>query len=169
MLRVVAFLALLVTTSAVTAAGPLEKFGWFAGVVGSCWRGTFPDGKTQHTHCYTSQFDQFIRGTATLAGEHNGVMQDSFFGDSMFAWDEKNQRITYYTWGSDGTHGRHEAYYEGQDLAFPVRSKKEPDKVAYRSLWHRLDDGAFEVHRQVPEGSGWKTELKVVYRKVPLR
>jgi hypothetical protein len=73
----------------------LLAFGWFAEMVGSCWVGTFPDGKTQHTHCYTAQFDQFIRGTATLSVD--GV--NKFSGDSVFAWDDKEKRIVYYIWG----------------------------------------------------------------------
>jgi hypothetical protein len=133
----------------------LLAFGWFAEMVGSCWVGTFPDGKTQHTHCYTAQFDQFIRGTATLSVD--GV--NKFSGDSVFAWDDKEKRIVYYIWGSDGSHSTHEARYIGEELAFPIRS-------AYRSVWRRIDADSFEVRREVPDGSGWKTVLTVVYRKV---
>jgi hypothetical protein len=118
-LVVLAFLPLMAQ-----AAGPLDKFGWFAQVVGSCWQGTFPDGTTMHSHCYTSQFDQFIRGTATLSADHDGTKEQQFSGDSVFAWNDKAQRITYYIWGSDGSYGQHEAFYDGEDLAFPVYSKK---------------------------------------------
>lgn len=166
MFRMIVILASLAAVPAL-ATEPLEKFGWFSGVVGACWQGTFPDGKTRHTHCYTVQFGQFIRGTATLSAERDGVMRDVFSGDSLFAWDDKDQKIAYYVWGSDGTHGTHEAHYEGRDLSFPVLSKKEPGKVAFRSLWRRVDGDSFEVHRQVPEGSGWTTELTVVYMRVP--
>lgn len=168
MRRELVLMAVLVPSSA-GAGAPLEKFGWFADLVGSCWQGTFPDGKTQHTHCYTPQFDQFIRGSATLAGDHNGIMQDKFFGDSVFAWDEKNRRMTYYIWGSDGSHGRHEALYEGEDLSFPVHARDDSSRLVSRSLWHRLDATSFEVRRQVPVADGWKTELTVVYRKAASR
>lgn len=152
-------------------APPLAKFGWYADVVDACWVGTFPDGKTQHSHCYTVQFDQFIRGTATLSGDHQGTWTEQFWGDSMFAWDEAEQKIVYYIWGSDGSHSRHEAWYEGLDLVFPVNSKKDPGTIGYRSLWRRVDDSTIEVRRQVPEGlapdADWRTELTVVYRKQP--
>lgn len=164
-LVVLAFLPLMAQ-----AAGPLDKFGWFAQVVGSCWQGTFPDGTTMHSHCYTSQFDQFIRGTATLSADHDGTKEQQFSGDSVFAWNDKAQRITYYIWGSDGSYGQHEAFYDGEDLAFPVYSKKDPSKVAFRSLWHRIDGTSFEVRRQVPqEGGGWKTELTILYRSATLQ
>jgi hypothetical protein len=74
--------ALLLLLPPTAAAAPLDKFGWFSQVVGACWQGAFPDGKTQHTHCYTSQFDQFIRGTATLSADHNGVIKEQFSGHS---------------------------------------------------------------------------------------
>lgn len=152
--------------SLVAAADPpLARFGWFAEVVGYCWTGTFPDGKTQHSHCYTSQFDQFIRGTATLEGEREGQRADLFSGDSLFAWNDKAKRIEYYVWGSDGVHGKHEAYYAGEELVFPVISRKDPTKIAFRSVWRRIDASSFEVRRETPDGTGWKTELTVLYRK----
>jgi hypothetical protein len=97
-----------------------------------------------------------------------------FSGDSLFAWDEAEQKIIYYIWGADGSHSRHEAYYEGQDLVFPVNSKSDPGTIAYRSLWRRVDDSTIEVRRQVPEGPqdgslaefNWRTEL-MVYHKQP--
>jgi hypothetical protein len=162
-------------SGSLAAATPLEKFGWFADVVDACWAGTFPDGKTQHSHCYSAQFDQFIRGTATLSGDTDGTFTEQFRGDSLFTWDEAEKKIVYYIWGSDGSHRRLEAHYEGRVLAFPVPSKTDSATIAYRSLWRRVDDSTIEVHRQVPlspeEGSpmepGWRTELTVVYHKQP--
>jgi ketosteroid isomerase-like protein len=93
----------------------------------------------------------------------------------MFAWDEAAKKIVYYIWGSDGSHSRHEAWYEGQDLVLPVHSKTNPGTVAYRSLWRRVDASTIEVQRQVPEGAqgdspaglNWRTELTVVYHRQP--
>lgn len=151
--------------AASAADASLAKFGWFADMAGSCWSATYPDGKTQHTHCYTGQFGHFIRGKATLSGEHNGALVERFQGDSLFAWNEAERRIDYYIWGSDGSHGRHEASYADDQLLFPVKSKKDPSKTAFRSVWKRIDDTSFKVRREVPDGAGWKTEMTVVYRK----
>ena len=149
------------------ADAPLASFGWFAEVVGSCWFGRFPDGKTQHSHCYTSQFDRFIRGTATLSGEHDGHPRQ-FHGDSVFAWNDNDKRIEYYIWGSDGSHNRLHAYYSGEELVFPVESRKDPSQLSYRSIWRRIDDSSIEVRREVPDGEGWKTELTIRYERRPL-
>jgi hypothetical protein len=165
-MRALLFVAgLTLSLSVAAATAPLVKFGWFADVVDACWVGTFPDGKTRHSHCYTSQFDQFIRGTATLSGEHDGQVADRFHGDSLFAWNDKKKRIEYYIWGSDGSYSRHYAYYSGDELVFPVEDRNDPAKVAFRSVWRRVDPSSIEVRREVPEGEGWKTELTVLYRK----
>jgi hypothetical protein len=153
--------------SAAKAATP-DGFGWFGNLAGACWTGTFPDGKTTHTQCYTRQFDKFVRGTATLAEQRDGAAQTLFEGDSVFAFDEGTRRIVYYIWGSDGVHRRLEAHYIGDELAFPVESRKQPGQIAYRSVWRRLGDDAFEVRRERPSASEWNVELRVVYRRISL-
>ena len=92
-------------------------------------------------------------------------MVDRFFGDSVFMWDPKSGRIVYSIWGSDGSLSSHEAHYLGDELSFPVNSRRDPGKLAYRSIWRRIDGESFEVRREVPDGTGWRTELKVLYRK----
>lgn len=157
MRKVACILLFSAASGAWAAEAPLAQFGWFADVVGSCWAGTFPDGKTQHTHCYTEQFGRFIRGTS--------VLSIGFQGDSLFAWNGAERRIDYYIWGSDGSHSRQEASYDGERLVFPIRSRKDPAKIAFRSAWKRIDANSFEVSREVPDGEGWKTELTVLYRR----
>ena len=164
-MRALLALTALLTGAPAALAGPLEVFGWFASLEGSCWVGRFPDGKTQHSQCYTSQFGRFLRGTAALSVEQDGVMKEQFSGDSLFAWDAPTGRIVYYIWGSDGGHGRHEAFYAGDELVFPVQRKSDPAVTAYRSVWKRIDEDTFEVRRETPDGDGWKTELTVLYRR----
>jgi hypothetical protein len=53
----------------------------------------------------------------------------------------------------------------GDELLFPVRSRKDPTVIAFRSVWRRIDTDTFEVRRESPDGAGWKTELTVVYHK----
>jgi hypothetical protein len=43
----------------------------------------------------------------------------------------------------------------------------DPSKVAFRSVWKRLDDERFEVLREQPAGEGWNTVLTVTYKRVP--
>ena len=164
-LSVAASFGLAIIASGAAKVQAQDAFGWFGTLTDSCWAGTFPDGRTTHTQCYTRQFDRFVRGTATLAEQRDGAAHTLFEGDSVFAFDEATRRIVYYIWGSDGTHRRLEAQYIGDELAFPVESRNEPGRVAYRSVWRRLGRDAFEVRRERPDGNAWKTELTVVYRR----
>jgi hypothetical protein len=149
-------------------AQPLPAdLGWFATLAGSCWTGRFPDGTTEHTQCYTTQFGRLLRGTATLAATKDGKRELRFEGDSVFAWDGGAKRIAYSIWGSDGSLRTLAAHYDGDELVFPVPDRADPAKVAFRSVWRRIDDASFEVRRERPHGDGWNRELTVVYRKVP--
>lgn len=163
---------LLVCLAAPLAAHAQELpagFGWFRQVVGHCWSGLLPDGSTRHTHCYTAQFGTFIRGTSTLTRNGEGERSPLFEGDSMFAWDATKARIVYYLWASDGSHRQLEAQVLGEELAFPVPSRADPTKVAYRSVWRLADAESIEVRRERPDGDTWRTEFRVLYRRSPAR
>ena len=142
-----------------------DGFGWFATLSGYCWLGKFPDGKTSHRQCYTTQFDHFLRGTANLIVQQDGQQTVSFSGDSVFAWNDERDVIDYYAWGSDGSHRQLESRYEGAELHFPVPSRSDPSTIAVRSVWRRLDSNSFEVRRERLVGSEWKTELVVTYHR----
>jgi hypothetical protein len=157
----------LLLAAAVPAAaqGLPVGFGWFGALSGSCWLGHFPDGRTSHRQCYTTQFNRFLRGTASLLVEHGGKPTVGFSGDSVFAWDDSRNVIDYYIWGSDGTHRQLQARYEAGELHFPVPSRSDPSTVTVRSVWKRLDPSSFEVRRERLVGAEWKTELVVTYHR----
>lgn len=159
--------ALLAAATAAYAQSLPAEFGWFATLAGSCWTGKFPDGATEHTQCYTTQFGRLLRGTATLAATKDGHREVRFEGDSVFAWDGSAMRIAYTIWGSDGSLRTLAAHYDGDELVFPVPDRTSPANVAFRSVWRRVDDASFEVRRERPHGDGWNRERTVVYRKAP--
>ena len=150
---------------AASAQNKPAGFGWFETVIGSCWAGVLPDGTTRHEHCYSTQFGHFIRGTSALTVQKDGQRVKQFEGDSLFAWDEKRKQIVYYIWGSDGSHRQLDAQYIGDELAFPIPSRADPGKVAYRSVWRRVDAESIEVRRERPDGAGWRTDLTVLYSR----
>lgn len=142
-------------------------FGWFRHVVGHCWTGLLPDGSTRHAHCHSSQFGSFIRGTSTLSRIGEGDRTPLFEGDSLFAWDAANARIVYCLWGSDGSHRQLDAQHLGEELAFPIPTRADPARVAYRSVWRLRNPESLEVRRERPEGDAWRTEFKVLYSRSP--
>jgi hypothetical protein len=144
-----------------------QGFDWFGELAGSCWVGVFPDGVTEHTHCYSTQFGRFIRGTAALAELEEGKREVRFEGDSVFAWDESSRRIAYFIWGSDGSYRELEAEFMREELHFPVPRRDDAAQILYRSVWRRIDADTFEVRRERPVDGSWTTELTVVYHRAP--
>src|SRR5512144_1524092 len=62
-------------------------------LVGSCWVGTFPDGKQTDEHCFEWVFDRkFIRDRHTVRG---GAPYE---GESLYSWDAKANRIAFSYW-----------------------------------------------------------------------
>ena len=158
-------IALMLVCAAGAGNAVAQEFGWFAQLVGSCWKAVFPDGTTTHRQCYSRQFGKFIRGTAELKNRNEGKEVMQFQGDSLFAWDSSSASINYYIWGSDGSHRQLSAQYVNEELHFPVPSREDPTKIAVRSVWRRLSDTKFEVRRERPTAEGWNVDLRVTYER----
>ena len=68
-------------------------------LVGSCWTGTFPDGKVTDTHCFEPVFGgQFIRDRHVVRGA-----KEPYEGESLHAWDPRKKSLVYTYWASNGT------------------------------------------------------------------
>lgn len=155
---------------------PLKRFGWFADLAGGCWRTTLPDGITQDTQCYEARFGQFVFGkirieaglpTSPAASPSPASHRPGFEGESIFAWDEKQKRITFTFWGSNGNFGHAEAYLEGEVIHFPGFNQKDPGTPPSRSTWKRLDANSYRVAQEEKAGESWTEQWAVVYRRVP--
>ena len=69
-------------------------------VVGSCWVGTFPDGKATDEHCFEWVYDRkFIRDRHVV---RNG--EAPYAGEALYGWDPKAKRLAfwYWIWGIPG-------------------------------------------------------------------
>src|SRR3954453_2757084 len=66
-------------------------------LVGSCWIGTFPDGKATDEHCFEWVYDRmFIRDKHVVRGG------PPYEGESLYRWDPVAKRIAYWYWSSPG-------------------------------------------------------------------
>lgn len=160
-------LILLLLTSAAhaqTPSDPLAPFGWFKDMAGHCWSGTYPDGKTSDTQCYSLQFGRLLRGTIELSGLHGSQPVANFQGDSVYAWNPKTNRAQYTFWASDGTYGSGEMYREGDQLIFPPTGNADSPS-AMRSVWRRVDADSFIVAREKRQGDTWSKVFEVTYRR----
>ena len=105
----------------------LPGLAWLADLAGSCWTGTTSEGKMKDTQCYGTQYGKFLRATIQLSNQGGDPGKAPYEGDSVWAWDPKKKKISFYYWSSAGTFGVSEGFVEGEMIRFP-----DPPKVDAR-------------------------------------
>jgi hypothetical protein len=149
--------------------GPaLDHFAWLKELNGACWVGDHPDKRTRDTQCFKADYGYFLHSTVQFSELRSGKWEPSFNGETVLAWDEKNQRISYWYWTSTGAYGPAEAYIEGQQIHFPASRKPGVNATEVRSTWTRIDANSFSVSRQKRQGAEgkWEELFAIVYRRV---
>ena len=156
---------ILLTASAFTAtpvdkpANPLQPLDF---LVGSCWAGDFPNGMGRDTHCFEPVYGgKFVRDRHELHGKG-----PDYAGESVYAWDPKQQHIVFWYWSSDGDIDQGSVEPVADGLNFPERHLTRPKDLIMRTHWHRIDADRYEAINERKNGDTWQTEWKVEYRRV---
>jgi hypothetical protein len=126
------------------------RFAPMAFLVGSCWVGTFPDGKQTDEHCFEWAYDgKFIRDRHVVRGG------PPYSGETFYAWDAANKHVGYWYFSSMGT--VQEGYVEEtkEGLVFPSATPGAEGEV--RSVWTRLGSDGYRVNATQRKGGAWKT------------
>lgn len=130
----------------------------FEFLVGSCWTGTFPDGKATDTHCFEPVYGgRFIRDRHVVRGA-----KMPYEGESIHAWDATRKKLVFTYWASDGSisTGTSEPQPSGEIL-FP---EDHSSGSAIRSVWTPKGADAYEVLvSEVKEGQPremWRMTMK---------
>lgn len=145
---------LLAFTLQATAAPPLNpNLQPLAFLVGSCWRGTFPDGRQTDTHCFAPLY-----GGAFVRDHHvveNGPRPYS--GETLYRWDGAARQIRFEYYASNGSHSAGQAIAEANGLRFPdelVTAEGQP--MTIRSSWTRDGADAYHAVSEARQGDGWR-------------
>ena len=122
-------------------------------VVGSCWRGTFPDGRQTDTHCFAP-----IYGGAFVRDRHvvEGAPQP-YSGETLYRWDAESRIIRYDYYASDGSHSDGAVLPAANGLGFPEETHRSPDgaEMLIRSSWTRDGADAYVVLAETMRGEVW--------------
>ncbi|HYI63379.1 MAG TPA: hypothetical protein VEW71_00685 [Allosphingosinicella sp.] len=160
-------LALLLALSA-QAQGPAvnSQLEPLAFLVGSCWRGTFPDGRRTDTHCFTPVHSgAFVRDRHVVEGA-----PQPYSGETLYRWDAESRVIRFNYYASDGSHSAGTALSAANGLVFPEETHRAPDGNAMliRSSWTRDGEDAYVVLSEAREGEAWRRlwQMRMV-RTVP--
>ena len=134
------------------AAEPSAHFKPIEFVVGSCWIGTFPDGKQTDEHCFEWVFGgKFVRDRHVVRG---GAPYE---GESLYYWDAASNELAWSYWNSAGMmlHGAVQETPEG--LAFPPRGPGGSGGPEVKNVWTRTGPDSYRATVSRRDGDGWKT------------
>jgi hypothetical protein len=121
-------------------------------LVGSCWSGTFPDGKQTDEHCFEWVFDRkFIRDRHVV---RNG--KAPYAGETIYGWDAKQKQMAYWYWNSKGEVITGTVEYQGGTIVFPTRYETEKGTVEMRAMWTRTGPDSYRVDQSRREGEAWR-------------
>lgn len=131
-------------------------------LLGSCWRGTFPDGRQTDTHCFTPMY-----GGAFVRDMH--VVENApapYSGETLYRWNAEAGGIEYDYYASDGSHSRGAARPALNGLTFPGEAHRAPDggETQIRSSWTRDGSDAYVVLAEALQGGVWRKlwEMRMV-------
>lgn len=153
---------LVAVTTPAGAADLREQLHPLQFLVGSCWTGTFPDGKSTDTHCFEAVFDgQFIRDRHTVRGA-----KTPYAGETLYAWDAKQKKIVYSYWASDGaiSTGFAEPGSSGE-IMFPEAYAASDGELTIKNVWTRRGDDSYDVWVAENKDGEWREMWRMTLRR----
>ncbi len=131
-------------------------------LVGSCWLGTFPDGKKTDEHCFEWMLERkFIRDRHVVRGG------EPYQGESVLGWDSNAKRLGFWYWNSDGLLTTGTIRYTPEGIVFPERYTTPKGEVQMEALWTPVGNDAYRVLQRERTAAGWKTLWTMELRRKP--
>lgn len=126
----------------------------FAFLAGSCWRGTFPDGRQTDTHCFSPIYSgSYIQDRHVVLGA-----PAPYSGVTLYRREPMARQVRFTYRASDGsvTHG--DAIPVEGGLSFPeVHRAADGTESRIRTTWMRDGADAYNVRSEMEQrGGGWR-------------
>jgi hypothetical protein len=149
---------LLLLAPGLASAQPDAGYQPLAFLADHCWKGAFPDGRTDE-HCFSWIYDgKFLRDRHTVRAEG----KPDALGESIYFWDSSARRLEYLYIESDGGFSRGPVSIDNEALVFPDTSFAEKGKtMVYRSRWQRNGATAYDVVTEFKSKDGWAPGFKI--------
>ena len=131
-------------------------------LVGSCWTGTFPDGKSTDTHCFESVFDgHFVRDRHHVRGASK-----PYAGEAIYGWDAKRKKVVYTYWASDGALSTGEMILGAAgELIFPEAYAADGGEMTLKNVWTRRGPEAYDVWVARRTDGEWRELWRMTLRR----
>jgi hypothetical protein len=160
-MRTLFTLLLVVSGSAPAADAPLQPLEF---LVGHCWQGAFPDGKSQDKHCFEPVFDgKFIRDRHVVTGE-----RPPYSGETIYWLDHNAHQINYLYFASDG--GVSTGIVEVKDgaLTFPNEKYTGSDgkSQTLRTVWEHKGENEYVAVTEQEKAGKWIEAWRIDFKRV---
>jgi hypothetical protein len=135
-------------------------------LAGSCWRGTFADGKRVDVRCVEPVFGgKFLRERHVVrSGER------VYRGETLYHWDAKAGKIGYTYWNSDGGVSTGTMDVDGTRRVFPTEryTDSRGRTREFRTTWLVDGDSAWVMttEERRPDGQ-WAPAWRIAFRRDP--
>lgn len=153
MCRSLVLLAMLPAVALAQPKAPAAHFQPQAFLAGSCWKGTFPDGKQFDEHCFEWIYEgQFLRDRHTVTGGPS-----PYGGETIYYFDAVSKTVHYLYINVLGGNSRGTVTMRDEALAFPEENYSDgKQQQTYRSTWRQDGNDAYLVLTEVKTPQGWK-------------
>lgn len=161
MRRVILVLLCLSLPAAASAAELRKEFQPLAFLVGSCWTGTFPDGKATDTHCFEPMFDgQFIRDTHVVHGA-----KGQYRGETIYGWNAQKRLIVYTYWASDGGMSSGTVTSQDGDIVFADAYSSDAGPLEIKSVFTPHGAGSYDFWSAKKQNGQWAEMFRMTMRR----
>ena len=152
-----------VSLGAAPTAAPKDPLQPLQFLVGHCWAGDLPREMGRDTHCFEAMYgSHFIRDKHVVHGKN-----PDYLGETIYAFDPKQQRIVFSYWSSDGDMDSGSVEPVANGLNFPERHPTKPKDLIMRTRWKRVGVDHYEALNERKTGDGpWQAEWKVEYARI---
>lgn len=148
----VALVASVLLAAGPASASPLAPLDFLSG---SCFLGTFADGKTKDLVCYEPMLGgKFLRSRHRVIGGAG-----PYSGETILGFDKASGKLEFTYFNSLGSTMRGTIEPTADGLRFP--DEKAGDAVL-RSFWTKTPDG-YVATTQKQDGDAWKPFMKIVF------
>jgi copper(I)-binding protein len=139
--------------SAALAEDRPARLAALAFVAGSCWRGTFPDGRQTDTHCFSPIYGNFMQDSHVVEGSPT-----PYSGHTLYHYDVMGRSIIFHYRASDGSESAGVAVPTASGLSFPAETHRAPNgsETTIRSAWTRDGADAYFAVAEARRGAGWR-------------
>ena len=147
-------------SAAPAPGGPLEPFAFLAG---SCWLGTFADGKTKDEICYEWTLEgKFLRSRHRVVGG-----EEPYEGETLFAFDKQRGKLGFVYWNLAGSVMRGDAEPKPGAVDFPVeRVSMGGESFEIRSVWQIAPPERYTAVTSRKYGEEWKELFRIEFVRV---